>query len=94
MFDPDSIDYLSHYPYDMMENTLVDGIVMVNPDGITRLLKAAPFVLADCVTLPNRLFGVVSIPASTNPAVAKLPPVMVPVVDITFEPNAAKNVAT
>ena len=78
----------------MIENTLVDGIVMVNPDGITRLKKAAPLVLADCVTLPNRLFGVVSIPASTNPAVAKLPPVMLPVVKMGFDPNAAKFAAT
>jgi len=80
----------------MIENALVDGIVMVNPDGITRLLKAAPLVLADCVTLPVRLFGVVSMPASTNPAVTKLPPVMVPVTETTPVTNSpvVANTAT
>ena len=53
-------------------------------------------MLADCVTLPNRLFGVVSIPASTNPAVAKLPPVMLPVAETTPVTNSpvVANTAT
>ena len=81
----------------MIENALVDGIVMINPDGITRLLKAAPFVLADCVTLPVRLFGVVSIlPASTNPTLNKLLPVILPVAEIIPVTNSpvVANTAT
>ena len=82
----------------MIENALVDGIVMVNPNGITRLLNAAAFMFAASVTLPVRLFIVVNIPASTNPnpAVAKLPPVILPVaetVPVTTTPVVA-NTAT
>ena len=62
------------------------------------------FVCAAVVSVPTMLvplrFPPVILPvAEISPPVSKLPPVTlpavtVPVVDIVFEPNAAKNVAT